>query len=140
MAIGVIVAAMAASDALLAAIDGRPVFTGVTLFVYTGFAAQVLIARALRRVRAGAIAAAVLGGSAFFVLSNLGVWAVGALYTRDGTGLVACHVAALPFWAATLVGDVAWTVVLSLVWRAAARRLAHRPAWVAPGSLDGAAL
>ena len=103
-------------------------------------AAQVLLGRALRRRRGGAIAAAVLGATAFFVLSNLGVWALSSMYPRDGAGLIACYVAALPFFGATLVGDVLWTIALALAWRAAARRLADRPRWVPTGSLDGAAL
>ncbi len=140
LAIAVTLAAMALADVALAAIHGWRPFTAVTAFVYAGFAVQVLIARGLRRHRGGAIGAALLGGTGFFVLSNLGVWMFSTMYPHDGAGLLACYVAALPFFAATLVGDVLWTVVLTLAWRAAARRLEHRTAWVAPGSLDGAVL
>jgi hypothetical protein len=121
-AIAVTLAAMALSDLALAWIHGWRPFGPVTLFVYGGFAAQVLIARGLRRVRGGAVAAAALGGTVFFALSNLGVWLVGAMYPHTAAGLAACYVAALPFYAATLVGDVAWTIVLVLAWQAGARR------------------
>jgi len=122
LAIAVTLAAMAVSDLLLAWIHGWRPFGPVTLFVYGGFAAQVLLARALRRVRGGAIGAALLGGTVFFVLSNLGVWLFGSMYPPTAAGLAACYVAALPFYAVTLVGDVAWTIVLVLAWQTATRR------------------
>jgi hypothetical protein len=139
-AIAVTLAAMALSDLALAAIHGWRPFGLGSLFVYAGFTCQVLIARGLRRRRGGAIAAALLGAGAFFVLSNLGVWLLGTLYPRDLTGLTACYLAALPFFAATVVGDVLWTVALSLGWRALARRLGPDRFWVPAGSLEARAL
>ena len=90
LAVAVVVIAMAVSNVALALIHGWPAFGCGALFVYAGFAAQVLIARALRRVRGGALHAAVLGAGAFFALSNLGVWVVGGLYPRTLAGLGAC--------------------------------------------------
>src|SRR5438105_7031865 len=78
-AIAVTLAAMVLSDFALAEIHGWPMFGLGTLFVYGGFVAQVLIARALRARRGGAIAAAVLGATAFFAISNFGVWVLGGL-------------------------------------------------------------
>jgi hypothetical protein len=122
-AVALTLAAMAISDLALAAIHGWPPFSGQTPFVYAGFTAQVAIARALRRVRGGAIAAAIVGATAFFAISNLGLWALG-MYPRTAAGLVACYTMALPFFTRTLVGDVAWTIALVLVWRWIARRRA----------------
>lgn len=120
-AIALTLAAMALSDVALAAIHGWRPFSGETVFVYAGFTAQVGIAHALRRVRGGAIAAALLGATAFFAISNLGLWVLG-MYPRTGAGLAACYTAALPFFERTLIGDLAWTVVLSLVWASLAER------------------
>ena len=122
LAIAVTLAAMAISDVALAWIHGWRPFGPVTLFVYAGFAVQVLIARALRRRRGGAVGAALLGGTAFFVLSNLGVWVFSPMYPHTAAGLAACYVAALPFFGATLVGDVVWTIVLVLAWEAGQKR------------------
>ncbi len=43
-------------------------------------------------------AAAILGPTSFFVLSNYAVWAGGGLYPRTTAGLEACYVAAIPFF------------------------------------------
>ncbi|MDP9038730.1 MAG: hypothetical protein M3O02_05565 [Acidobacteriota bacterium] len=53
-------------------------------------------------------AASVIGGvlasaTSFFVLSNLTVWAGGALYPRTAAGLAACYAAAVPFYRNDLV-------------------------------------
>jgi len=120
-AIALVLAAMAVSDALLAWLHGWPLVGVATPFVYAGFAGQALIGRALRRRRGGAIAAAAIGAVLFFALSNLGVWAAGG-YGRDAAGLIACFTAAIPFFGATLVGDVLWTCALTLAFRAIARR------------------
>lgn len=48
----------------------------------------------------------------FFVVSNLGVWAVGGLYPRTLDGLLACYVAALPFFQNTLMGTLGYSVLL----------------------------
>ncbi|MCB9637946.1 MAG: hypothetical protein H6727_03465 [Myxococcales bacterium] len=59
------------------------------------------------------VAGAALAGSvAFFLLSNLAVWGFSATYPHTTEGLVACYVAALPFFHYTLLGDLAYTTVL----------------------------
>ncbi len=126
-AIAIVIAAMAASNLALDLVHGWPLVSITTPFIYAGFAAQALIARGLRRRRGGAIAAAGLGACAFFVLSNLGVWATGG-YGYGAAGLGACFTAAIPFFGGTLAGDVLWTVALSLAFRAAATRVP--PRWV----------
>jgi len=128
MAIAVTLAAMALSDVALAQIHGWPMFGLGTVFVYGGFVAQVLIARALRQRRGGAIGAAVLGALAFFAISNLGVWVVGGMYAMSAAGLVECYTAALPFLERTMIGDVAWTIALVLLWHSLAPRRELRPA------------
>lgn len=129
-ATALVVAAMFAGDAILAVVRGYPIVSAVTPFVYGGFVVQAAIGRRLRARKGGAIAAAVLGACAFFVLSNLGVWLGARTYAHDLSGLVACYVAAVPFFGATLLGDVAWTVILSFAYRPLAERLASRPGWV----------
>jgi hypothetical protein len=51
------------------------------------------------RVAAGAL----LGPTSFFVVSNYAVWAGGGMYPHSLNGLVACFVAALPFYRNDLV-------------------------------------
>ncbi|MBX3232390.1 MAG: hypothetical protein KIT84_22460 [Labilithrix sp.] len=129
-ATALVVVAMFVGDAALAALRGYPVVSALTPFVYGGFVVQAALGRALRARKGGAIGAAVLGACGFFLLSNFGVWLGSRMYTHDASGLAACYVAAIPFFGATLLGDVVWTVLLSLAYRPLAARLARRPGWV----------
>lgn len=102
----------------------------VTPFVYGGFFLQSFLGYRFRSKRGGVFAAAGLGSVAFFLLSNLGVWLEGRLYPLTLSGLSACYVAALPFFGGTLVGDLVWSVVLSLLYQTVAKRLEEHPFWV----------
>ncbi|AKV00512.1 hypothetical protein AKJ09_07175 [Labilithrix luteola] len=125
-----VIAAMFVGDAALSLLRGYPLVTAVTPFVYGGFVIQAAIGRFLRARKGGAIGAAVLGACVFFVLSNFGVWVGGHTYTHDLSGLTTCFVAAVPFFGGTLLGDVVWTMILSVAYRPLAARLAARPGWV----------
>ena len=106
--------AMAASDVLLgltryglAALASRPV-------VYGALALTVVMGLMLRRRRTPAtIGAAALGSSLlFFVVTNFSVWLGSVYYPPTWEGLVACYTAALPFFRNTLVGNLAFSLVL----------------------------
>ncbi len=58
------------------------------------------------------LGAALAGSVAFFVLSNFAVWLFGSHYPHNAAGLVACYVAALPFFHHTVLGDLAYTSVI----------------------------
>jgi hypothetical protein len=85
-------------------------------FVYGGLSLGILVGamsnpkllktenRVLRFVKSVAFAAA--GSTGFFVVSNLGVWAVGEIYPMTVDGLVACFVMAIPFFMKSLVSDL----------------------------------
>jgi hypothetical protein len=87
---------------------------GLAPVVYASFCLIVCVGFWLRtRRRALPVAGATLAGSTlFFVLTNLGVWAAGTLYPRTLEGLIACYVAAIPFFHNTLVGDAFYSTVL----------------------------
>jgi len=96
------------------------------LFTYAGMLAGVLIGRGLLRqlsvLRLGS--AAFLASLAFFLISNLGVY-LGGYYGFGLDGLVACYVAAIPFWGLSLVGDLGSTAILFALF-VFARRLVER--------------
>lgn len=52
-----------------------------------------------------------MGAVLFFVVSNFSVW-LGGFYGYTWEGLVACYVAAIPFFANTLAGTVFYTVII----------------------------
>ncbi len=82
--------------------------------VYGSFALIVCLGFWLRTRRTVVpIAGATLAASVlFFVLSNLGVWALGSWYPKTWEGLVACYVAAIPFFQNTLLGDAVYSTAL----------------------------
>lgn len=82
--------------------------------VYGSFALIVCLGFWLRSRRTVLpIAGATLAGSVlFFVLTNFGVWALGSLYPNTWEGLVACYVAAIPFFHNTLFGDAVYSTAL----------------------------
>lgn len=82
--------------------------------VYGAFALSVCLGFWVRdrpsalRVGGTAVFSAVL----FFVLTNFGVWALGTLYPRTIIGLVECYVAAIPFFANTLLSNLFYSALL----------------------------
>lgn len=87
---------------------------GLIPVVYGSFALIVCLGFWLRRRRnVVPIAAATLAASVlFFLLTNFGVWALGSWYPKTWEGLVACYVAAIPFFHNTLLGDAFYSTML----------------------------
>jgi len=104
---------LAVTDPILGVIFGFPAFTVLTPFVYLSFVLNVWIGRhLLHSERIWHIAcAASLGSLQFFLVTNFAEWATGRLYPHSFAGLVDCYVLALPFFARTLAGDLAYAAV-----------------------------
>jgi hypothetical protein len=105
LALLVPIAAMALADVVLG-------WYNEVVFTYLGMAAGVFIARGLLRplTPLRLIGTTFLASLSFFILSNLGVFAGGYYgYTLDG--LVACFVAAIPFWQNSLIADFLSTAI-----------------------------
>ena len=101
--------ALALSDAIIGFDDWR---MAAVIYAATVFPAALVVC-----VRGLPSPIALLGIAAcssvvFFVSTNFGVWAFGAMYPRDLAGLAACYVAALPFFQNTLGGDLFWMFAL----------------------------
>ena len=86
---------------------------GIVL-VYVCMGVTVAIGMQLRkRLRVMPIALAALVSSVlFFVVTNFGVWATQGMYPMNVEGLVACYVAAIPFFQNSLLGNAFYTAVL----------------------------
>ena len=82
--------------------------------VYGSFLLIVCLGFVLRRRRRiGPIAVTTVAASLlFFVLTNLGNWALLDAYPPTWEGLVACYVAALPYLGNTMLGDAAYGIAL----------------------------
>lgn len=104
--------AMALSDTIIEIGTGRSTFSVVRGTIYASYAATALLASWALRGRtspwtlpAWSLAASTL----FFLTTNLAVWATGGMFPSTAAGLVACYVAALPFFGNTVVADLAGT-------------------------------
>jgi hypothetical protein len=101
------------------------------LFNYAGLAVMTLVGAALGtwsgRIGSGSgaslfgislplavartVATALIASACFFLLSNFGAWLDPLMqYEKSPAGLLQCYIAGLPFWRATLVSDVLFTV------------------------------
>ncbi len=101
-------AAMLLSDLFIGFHSGMP-------SIYISFVLIVLIGMRIsnnikpKSVIIGSLSASVL----FFVITNFAVWVMSAtMYSKDFSGLIACYVAAIPFFHNTLMGDLVFTSVL----------------------------
>lgn len=108
------IAAMLMSDTLLEITTGWG-FHSTLPFVYLALALAVTVGLLVRAkgVGVGTVAAGSLGASTiFFIVTNLAVWASSGMYPMTFSGLVACYVAAIPFFGNTIAGDLFFSGVL----------------------------
>jgi len=95
---------LGASDFTLARFVYQMHFGWLELVQLGAFASIVVVGWSLRRgVTIARLTFAVLTGpTAFYLLSNLGVWLGWQAYARSWEGLIACYVAAIPFYGYSL--------------------------------------
>lgn len=105
---------MAITDPIQAALYGIPAYSRGTFLIYGSFLISVWIGRHLRASENAmrVAVAAFLGSLQFFLISNFGTWLFQALYPHTAAGLLACYVAAIPFFARTLAGDFLFTALI----------------------------
>lgn len=104
---------LAASDVVLTTLVYRMRLGWGQSITWLGFAVVALIGYWLRNredvARVGV--AALAGPTAFFLISNFGVWLGWRMYPATWDGLVACYVAAMPFYRNSVLSSVAYTAL-----------------------------
>ena len=102
------IALMVVTDPILAAVYHVSPFSPFQLFSYTGFLIAVWIGRRLRSSESISriIAATFLSSLQFFLLTNFGSWIWFKSYPQTASGLMACYIAAVPFFGWTLFSDL----------------------------------
>ena len=118
MAFAVPFAALWVSNLLIDNIFLSQYYEGFSLFsnwqVYLAFGIIVLLGMVLLkkvtplRVLAGSLSASII----FFIVSNFFVWMEGSMYPMSAEGLLACYVAAIPFFWNTLAGNLFFAAVM----------------------------
>jgi len=109
------VAILAATDFYLTRyVYGFPFAVKGYLVTWAWYAAVCLLASGLlRKVTAlRVVAAVVASATSFFLLSNLVVWFGSGMYPHSASGLVACYVTALPFYANDLISTGLFSAAL----------------------------
>jgi hypothetical protein len=96
--------------------------------IYATYALFVALGMRLRARRQSIIAvggAAVASATIFFAITNFAVWLTGETYQLSFNGLVACYVAAIPFFDRTLASDLIFSAIFFGAFALAER---HMPA------------
>ncbi len=95
-------------------------------------------ARSWTDLAARVAAASLAGSTAFWLLSNFGVWLSGERYPLTQQGLVACYVAALPYFRRALVSTVLVSAALFGAHEILRRRFGARTAERLPAECPAA--
>ena len=107
-------------------------YSFATPFVYASFLIYVWIGSRVRATQSPlAIGGAALAGSVqFFLITNFAMWLKPvSLYTHNAAGLIACYVAAIPFYGRTLLADLFYSAALFGAYALLSRRVAaNQPA------------
>jgi hypothetical protein len=108
------VALLAASDVVLTTLVFRMRLGWGQSITWLGFAVVALIGYWLRkRESVGRIGLAALAGpTAFVLISNFGVWLGWRMYPASWEGLVACYLAAVPFYRNSLLSSIVYAALL----------------------------
>ena len=117
-AIGIPLLTMFVGDAFIGFHSLMPV-------IYATYALIAVIGMFLRdRTTIPAIGGGVLLSSTIFYLTtNFAVWAMGTTYAKSAAGLVACYIAAIPFFGNTLASDAIYAAIFFGTFAVMERRL-----------------
>ena len=116
-------AAMLFSDVLLELFFSGAGFHDLMWVVYGAFAVIVAMGFVVRRWGSpfGVLVMAMAASLWFFVATNFAVWLSSGLYPKTWEGLVACYIAALPFFGHAVAGDLFYAGLLFGGWYLARR-------------------
>ncbi len=89
-------------------------------FILTGTVGYYILKRKASWVRLAV--SGVMAGVVFYVITNFGVWATTSMYPRDMSGLMACYIAAIPFFINTILGNLFYGFVLFGIYELVANR------------------
>ncbi|EKD77269.1 MAG: hypothetical protein ACD_42C00407G0003 [uncultured bacterium] len=102
------------SDFILHFLFHYAVFGSWTLFTYSGWLMVAVIGFLFSKKSTilNAILYSAFSAVIFWVWTDFGTWITTALYAHTAQGLLNCYIAALPFLRNSMLGAMAWSVVL----------------------------
>lgn len=83
------------------------------VFVYGSFVLTSILGMVIKNKKNGVtiITASLLSSVLFFVITNFGVWLIGAMYSHTSFGLLEAYINGLPFLRNTILGDLFYTTI-----------------------------
>jgi hypothetical protein len=108
------------SDSLLEWFTGRG-YHALMPVIYATYALITAVGMLLRDRRTSILAVglcAITSSTLFFIISNFAVWLRSSMYPPTAHGLLACYIAAIPFFGNTLASDLIYSALLfgTFVW------------------------
>jgi hypothetical protein len=122
--------ALGMSDLAIGGYDWR-----VMTVVYVALAWPVALRPFVRTLSVRRVVGCSLVSSVvFYLASNAAVWAISPMYPATFAGLAACYVAALPFLAYTVAGDLFWCGVFFGGYAVCTSQQSQRARWLLAAS------
>lgn len=103
------------ADLSLSYINNFPLIGSWSFYTYTGTIGLLLFGAIIRGTKFPMILSAPIASFCFWAWTNLGVWVHSGIYLNTKEGLILCYTAAVPFLQKTLIGDLLWVTILSLL-------------------------
>jgi hypothetical protein len=82
-------------------------FSTISLWVYSAFILITMFAWLVKELRWTSV---LISSLIFFIISNFGVWVLSYPHTIEG--LITCYTMAIPFFGYSILGDMAWSLIL----------------------------
>jgi len=82
-------------------------FGTITLWVYSAFILITMFSWVTKELKWTSV---LISSLIFFIVSNFGVWVLSYSHTIEG--LITCYTMAIPFFGYSILGDMAWSLIL----------------------------
>ncbi len=82
-------------------------FGTISLWVYSAFILITMFSWVVKELKWTSV---LIGSLIFFIVSNFGVWVLSYPHTIEG--LIACYTLAIPFFGYSILGDMAWSLII----------------------------
>jgi hypothetical protein len=124
--------AMALTDPIRSFMEGGfPAYSWGTLVIYFSFLISVVLGRVFLRQSTSVprvVCVAFAASLQFYLITNFAVWAGShSFYPHTGAGLMACYIAALPFFGRTILADLFYSGILFSAYALLNRKLVREP-------------